>query len=46
MQRFTTNMALRDSFPSKKEQSEIDDEEEFLTKEMQKKIQLIKKAFR
>jgi hypothetical protein len=45
MQRFTTNMALRDSFPSKKKKTKIDDEEELLTKDIQKKIQLIKKAF-
>jgi hypothetical protein len=45
MKRFTTNMSLRDSFNSTKKQTEID-EEEVLTKEIQKKIQLIKKAFR
>lgn len=45
MQRFTTNMALRDSFKTKKEQTESD-EEEYLTKEMRKKIKLIEKAFR
>jgi len=45
MQRFTTNMALRDCFDSKKKQEEID-EPVILSKEIRKKIQLINKAFR
>ena len=45
MKRFTTNMALRDSFNSKKKQTQID-EPVVLPKEIQKKIKLIKKAFR
>lgn len=45
MQRFTTNMVLRDSFNTTKQRTETD-EEEYITQEMRKKIQLIKKAFR
>ncbi|MBT8172096.1 hypothetical protein KJN74_04425 [Candidatus Bathyarchaeota archaeon] len=45
MKRFTTNMALRYSFNSTKKQIEIG-EPVILSKEIQKKIRLIKKAFR
>jgi len=43
--RFTTNWALYDTMNYKNKQTHIY-EEEALTKEIQKKIQLIKKAFR
>ncbi len=42
---FTTNWALYDTMHSKKKQTKID-EPEIHSKEIQKKIQLIKKAFR
>ena len=45
MEMFTTNMALRDSFNSTKKQTK-DDETVILSKEIQKKMRLIKKAFR
>ena len=45
MANFTTNWALKDSIPSNNEKTKID-EPVILSKEIQKKIQLIKKAFR
>ena len=42
---FTTNWALYDTMHSKSKQTTID-EPEIYSKEIQKKIQLIKKAFR
>jgi hypothetical protein len=42
---FTTNWALYDTMHSKNKQTKID-EPEIHSKEIQKKIQLIKKAFR
>jgi len=45
MRKFTTNWALYDSINSKKKQTQID-EPAILSKEIQKKIKLIKKAFR
>ena len=45
MSRFTTNGAINDTVNSKEEQTTID-KPVILSKEIQKKIQLIKKAFR
>jgi hypothetical protein len=45
MKRFTTNMALRNCF-STKETDESDQEKEIHSKEIQKKLKLIAKAFR
>ena len=45
MANFTTNWAIKDSMQSTKEQTKID-APEILSKEIQKKIKLIKKAFR
>ncbi len=45
MANFTTNWALKDSIRSNNEQTKID-EPVILSKEIQTKIQLIKKAFR
>ena len=44
MKNFTTNMALRDSFYTKKNKTE-NKEPKVYSKEIQKKLQLIKKAF-
>lgn len=45
MERFTTNMALRNCFSTKKT-DESDLEKEIHSKEIQKKLKLIEKAFR
>ena len=45
MSNFTTNWALKDSIRANEEQKKID-EPAILSKEIQKKIQLIRKAFR
>ena len=45
MKNFTTNMALRDSFYTKNNKTK-DKKPEVFSKEIQKKLQLIKKAFR
>ncbi len=44
MKNFTTNMALRDSFYTHKDETKHK-EPEVYSKEIQKKLQLIKKAF-
>ena len=44
MAKFTTNWAIKDSMHSAKKQTKID-EPIILSKEIQKKIKLIKKAF-
>ena len=44
MKNFTTNMALRDSFYTKNDKKE-NKKPEVYSKEIQKKLQLIKKAF-
>jgi hypothetical protein len=44
LERFTTNWALYDTMNSKNKQTHID-EEVIISKEMQKKLKLIKKAF-
>ena len=44
MKYFTTNMALRDSFYTKNDKTKHK-ESEVYSKEIQKKLQLIKKAF-
>ena len=45
MSKFTTNWAIKDTMNSKEEQTTIDKPVR-ISKEIQKKIQLIKKAFR
>jgi len=44
LERFTTNWALYDPLTPKKKQTQLD-EEIIISKEIQKKINLIKKAF-